>query len=220
LQHREREDVAVGPEVGVRSDVVSPQEVAGFRDGDPDAVRSVYREFGPLVFAVALRTLGSRSLAEEATQLAFVKAWRSASSFDPGRELGPWLATIARRTAIDVHRREARQHTDPLSESAAPDSAVVELAPGVERAYDVWAVRQAIGELPPDEREIIRLQHLEELTQPEVAARLGLPVGTVKSRSHRAHRRLAARLGYLRDDDMAGEPSAAARRTPGQGMST
>ena len=193
--------------------MVSPQELVAFRDGDPDAVRSVYREFGSLVFAVALRALGSRDLAEEATQLTFVKAWRSASSFDPGRELGPWLATIARRTAIDLHRRQARRGTDPLSEVAADDSAVVELAPGIDRAYDVWAVRQAISELPAEEREIMRLQHLEELTQQEVAVRLELPIGTVKSRSHRAHRRLAARLGYLRDDDVAGEPPAAARRT-------
>ena len=197
--------------------MVSPQELAAFRDGDPDAVRSVYREFGSLVFAVALRALGSRDLAEEATQLTFVKAWRSASSFDTARELGPWLATIARRTAIDLHRRQARRGTDPLSEVAADDLAVVELAPGIDRAYDVWAVRQAINELPAEEREIMRLQHLEELTQLEVAVRLELPIGTVKSRSHRAHRRLAARLGYLRDDDVAREPPAAARRTPRQG---
>jgi hypothetical protein len=65
--------VAVRPAVGVRSDVVSPQELAGFRDGDPDAVRAVSREFGSLVFAVRLRALGSRDLAEEATQQTFVK---------------------------------------------------------------------------------------------------------------------------------------------------
>lgn len=69
----------------------------------------------------------------------------------------------------------------------------------MDRTFDVWAVRQAIDELPPDEREIVRLQHLEELTHVEVAERLGLPVGTVKSRSFRAHRRLAARLGHLRE---------------------
>lgn len=188
----------------------------------PDAVRAVYREFGSLVFAVALRALGSRDLAEEATQQTFVKAWRSASSFDPGRELGPWLATIARRTAIDLHRRQARRGTHPLSEVAADDPAVVELAPGVDRAYDVWAVRQAIGELPTEEREIMRLHHLEELTHVEVADRLGLPIGTVKSRSHRAHRRLAARLGHLRDhdDDVAREPPADARRTSRRGLRT
>ena len=135
------------------------------------------------------RALASRELAEEATQQTFVKAWRAAATFDP-RELGPWLATIARRTAIDLHRREARRATEPLDESR-PAAAVVQLPSSIERSYDVWAVREAIDELPPDEREVVRLQHVEQLTQTEVD-HLGVPVGTVKSRSFRAHRRLAA----------------------------
>ena len=60
-------------------------------------------------------------------------------------------------------------------------------------------MRAAIDTLPPDEREIVRLQHLEELTHTEVAERLGVPVGTVKSRSFRAHKRLAGLLGHLRE---------------------
>lgn len=191
------------PTLGVRfalhSVVVTSDELDRFRVGDPDGVRAVYREFGGLVFAVTYRALGARELAEEATQETFVKAWRAAASFDPARELGPWLATIARRTAIDLHRREARRGTDRLADIASDQSALVELPPDVDRTFDVWAVRQAIDELPPDEREIVRLQHLEELTHVEVAERLGLPVGTVKSRSFRAHRRLAARLGHLRE---------------------
>jgi RNA polymerase sigma-70 factor, ECF subfamily len=178
---------------------LSEKEVARFRAGEPDGVRAVYQAFGRLVYAVAHRTLGSRELAEEATQQTFVKAWRAASSFDPERELGPWLATIARRTAIDVHRREARRPAGELSDAVLNDAAVVELPPGVDRAYDVWAVREAIDALPEDERSIVRLQHLEDLTQAEVAERLGIPIGTVKSRSHRAHRTLAARLAHLRD---------------------
>ena len=180
--------------------VVGPDELARFRAGDPEAVRAVFREYGGLVFTVALRTLGSRQLAEEATQETFVKAWRAAGSFDVTREIGPWLATIARRAAIDLHRREARRPVAELDDTTA-DPAVVDLPPGVDRAYDVWAVRQAIDALPPDEREVVRLQHLEELTQAEVAERLGIPVGTVKSRSFRAHRTLAARLGHLREVD-------------------
>ncbi|HJR24286.1 MAG TPA: RNA polymerase sigma factor [Acidimicrobiales bacterium] len=180
--------------------MVGPDELARFRAGDPEAVRAVFREYGGLVHAVALRTLGSRQLAEEATQETFVKAWRASSSYDVTREIGPWLATIARRAAIDLHRREARRAVTSLDDSAS-DPAVVDLPPGVDRAYDVWAVRQAIEALPPDEREVVRLQHLEELTQAEVAERLGIPVGTVKSRSFRAHRMLAARLGHLREVD-------------------
>jgi RNA polymerase sigma-70 factor (ECF subfamily) len=77
---------------------------------------------------------------------------------------------------------------------------VVTLPPSAEQAYDVWEVRRAIDELPADERDVVKLQHLDGLTQTEVADRLGVPVGTVKSRSFRAHKHLAARLGYLRED--------------------
>jgi RNA polymerase sigma-70 factor, ECF subfamily len=179
--------------------VVRADELEAFRRGDAAGVRAVYREYGGLVFAVALKALGSRDLAEEATQQTFVKAWRAADGFDATRELGPWLATIARRTAIDVHRREARRPTTPLDDVAPADPSVVELPVGVERSFEVAEVRAAIDALPVDEREIVRLQHLEELTHTEVAERLGVPVGTVKSRSFRAHKRLAAMLGHLRE---------------------
>lgn len=180
--------------------MLTADELVRFRRGDADVVRAVYREYGGLVFAVALKALGRRDLAEEATQQTFVKAWRAAASFDTTRELAPWLATIARRTAIDIHRREARRPTAGLDEVPATAPGVVELPVGVERSYEVAAVRAALDALPGDEREIVRLQHLDGLTHTEIAARLGVPVGTVKSRSFRAHRRLAGLLGHLRED--------------------
>jgi RNA polymerase sigma factor (sigma-70 family) len=173
-----------------------------FRAGNPDAVRDVYREYGRLVYAVAYKVLGNRSLAEEATQQTFLQAWRAASSFDAAKELGPWLATIARRAAIDVHRRESRRVTQPLDDVAPTHPDIVTLPPSAEQAYDVWAVRQAIDGLPDEERQVVRLQHVDGLTQTEVAAQLGVPLGTVKSRSFRAHRRLAGQLGYLREEQV------------------
>jgi RNA polymerase sigma-70 factor (ECF subfamily) len=179
--------------------VLADRDVRGFRAGDPDAVRAVYREYGRLVFAVACKVLGDRGLAEEATQQTFLQAWRSAQSFDPTREMAPWLATIARRVAIDLHRREARRSHERLDEfSSRP--AVVTLPETAETAYQVWEVRRAVEDLPPDERDVVRLQHLEGLTHTEIAERLGVPPGTVKSRSFRAHRHLAARLGHLREE--------------------
>ena len=171
-----------------------------FRDGDADAVRSVYREYGRLVYAVAHKVLGDRTLAEDATQQTFVQAWKAAASYDPSRDLGPWLATIARRAAIDVHRRESRRSAQALEDVAPAHPAIVTLPPSAEQAYDVWEVRRAIDELPAEEQEVVRLQHLDGLTHAEVAARLDVPVGTVKSRSFRAHKRLAGRLGYLREE--------------------
>jgi RNA polymerase sigma-70 factor (ECF subfamily) len=181
--------------------VLAEGDASRFCDGDPDAVRAVYREYGRLVYAVAYKVLGDRGLAEEATQQTFVQAWRGARRFEPTRELAPWLATIARRVAIDVHRRESRRSHERLDE-VHNDPAVVTLPVSAESAYEVWEVRRAVEELPAEERDVVRLQHLEGLTHAEIATRLGVPAGTVKSRSFRAHRHLAARLGHLREDDL------------------
>ena len=169
---------------------------ARFRDGDPEAVRAVYRSYGRAVYAVAYKVLGDRALAEDAVQQAFLKAWRAAGSFDEDRELGPWLAAIARRVAIDVYRREAVRPADPL-DSVAPGHPALMSEPESDSIYDAWAVREAVDQLPEDEREIVRLQHFEGLSQSEIAQHLNLALGTVKSRSFRAHRRLAALLGDL-----------------------
>jgi RNA polymerase sigma factor (sigma-70 family) len=179
---------------------VDPAVAVRFREGDPDAVRVVYREYARLVFTVALRALGDRDLADEATQQTFVQAWRGAQNFDPARELGPWLATIARRVAIDVHRRERRRAHDSLDDTSVRDPALIGEGPDVERAYETWELRRAIDELPDDERQLVEMQHLQGLTQTQIAERTGIALGTVKSRTHRAHRRLASRLGHLRGD--------------------
>ncbi len=169
-----------------------------FRAGDPEAVRVVYRSYGRLVYAVAFRVLGDGRLAEEVTQQTFLKAWRAAASLDEDREMGPWLATIARRVAIDLHRSESRRSADPLESASPGDPALVSAPQSAEAIYDVWEVRQAVAELPAEEQEIVRLQHFDGLTHTEIAERLELAPGTVKSRSFRAHKRLAAQLGHLR----------------------
>ena len=73
--------------------------IEAFRRREDAGVRSVYREYGRLVYAIALRALGNKELAEDATQQTFVQAWQAADRFESDRELAPWLATIARRTA-------------------------------------------------------------------------------------------------------------------------
>ena len=115
------------------------------------------------------------------------------------RDPAPWLATIAKRTAIDVHRREARRPTSALENVAPDDPSVVTLPPDLAKLDAAWHVRRAIGALPPEEATVVRLQHLDGLTQTEIAAQLGVPLGTVKSRSHRAHGKLAKLLGHLRE---------------------
>jgi len=193
---RQRSRPGRGP---YRLALVEPSVLAAFQRKDPDAVRALYREYGRLVYAVALRVLGRSDLAEEATQQTFVRAWQAADRIDTDRDPAPWLATIAKRAAIDIHRRESRRPTRPLDDVAAGDPAVVSLPPDLGAVDAVWQVRRAIESLPAEEAAIARLQHVDGLTHREIAAKLGVAIGTVKSRSHRAHGRLATLLGHLRE---------------------
>jgi RNA polymerase sigma factor (sigma-70 family) len=170
------------------------------RDGDEAAVRTLYERFGGLVFTVAHRILRDGQRAEDVTQHVFLQAWRNADHFEAGRDFAPWFATIARRAAIDALRTEQRRPVEALDHADPSDGELVTLPPSAEQIETVWAVRTAIDSLEPNEREIVRLQHLEGHTHSEIAEQLGVAVGTVKSRSHRAHRRLATRLGHLRQD--------------------
>ena len=174
--------------------------VARFATGDADAVRTLYRTYSGLVMSVALRVLSDRGLAEEAVQHTFVQAWRHAEDLDPTREPAPWLVTIARRAAIDIQRREARRPTTALDDANASDGALVVLPPSEERVWEAAQVRLAVDALPPDERTIVRLQHVDGFTHQQIADQLAVPLGTVKSRSFRAHRSLASALAHLREE--------------------
>ena len=139
-------------------------------------------------------------LTNEVVQETFLTAWRVASTFDASRDLAPWPYTIARRTAIDTLRRKRR----PTTGGQSPEVEVAIDAPAFETTFQQFQVRRALDDLPDGEREVVRLSHLVGLSHPEITDRLGVPVGTVKSRSARAHRRLAAALSHLgltRSDD-------------------
>src|SRR5690554_925357 len=107
-----------------------------FRRGDHEAVRELYDLYSRPVFAIALRSLGDRVLAEEVVQQTFVNAWRAASRFDPDLDPAPWLYAIARRVAVDVYRRE-RRHREGRREET--DMAV--LPPSFEGLWEVWEVQ-------------------------------------------------------------------------------
>lgn len=183
---------------------VGPEVLEAFGLREPDAVRVVYREYGRLVYAVAHHVLGRHDLAEEATQQTFVRAWQAADRFDLDRDPAPWLATIAKRVAIDIYRREARRPVQPFSDIANivdRNASLITSPPDADSFDAAWRVREAVDALSGDEATIVRLQHLEEMTHAEIADKLGIPLGTVKSRSHRAHQRLGELLGDLREDN-------------------
>lgn len=167
--------------------------IARFRTGDEAAVRAVHQRYAGAVRTIARSMVSEPELVAEIVQQTFIKAWRAADTFDEGREFAPWLYSIARRTAIDVLRKEMKPTTGDHEPEA--DMAVTSIS--FERTWEIYEVRQAIDELPPDEREVVRLSHLVGLTHPEIAERLGVPVGTVKSRSGRANKRLYAALQHV-----------------------
>ena len=165
-----------------------------FKAGDEEAVREVVARYSGAIQTVARSMIGSPELVAEVVQQTFVKAWRASSSFDENRDLAPWLYSIARRTAIDVLRREGKPtagaHEQPVDVAVSGQS--------FERTWEIYEVRQALDELPDPERVVMQLSFLAGLSHEQIAEKLDVPVGTVKSRTGRAKKRLLASLAHLR----------------------
>ncbi len=166
---------------------------ARFVEGDEEAVRAVYRQYGGPVQTVARSIVGDPDLVSEVVQQTFIKAWKAANRFDPQRELAPWLYSIARRTAIDVLRRERR----PTTGDHEPEVDVAFTPLSFEQTWERYEVRRALDQLSAEEREVVRLSFLVGLPHAEISAKLGVPLGTVKSRSNRGLKRMAVALGHL-----------------------
>jgi RNA polymerase sigma-70 factor (ECF subfamily) len=176
----------------------------GFAAGEEPAFAEIYQRYGGPMFAIALAIVGRRDLAADVVQQAFVQAWRAAASYSPDAAIAPWLFTITRRAAIDLWRRE-RRHFLTREEHRVVDEVVP--GPSLESVWEAWQVRQALEELPGDERDVVHLAYVEGLTQRETADRLAIPLGPVQSRSSRAHQRLGRLLAHLVDE----QPTEAGR---------
>lgn len=164
--------------------------VAQLREGDPDALGPIYDRYGAVTYRVALRVLRDGGLAEDAVQEAFLELWRRPEIYDPARApLGSWICVLAHRRAVDIARREARRRvTAAAVRWDAPDSYTAEEL--VLLLTDRRRVDQALRALAPPDRRIIELAYHAGLSQAEIANRLDLPLGTVKSRTFNALRRL------------------------------
>jgi RNA polymerase sigma-70 factor, ECF subfamily len=164
-------------------------------DGDRAAFDVLYRRFVRPVFALALRRLGDRGRAEDATQETFASVWRSASSYDPSRGPGaPWLYAVARNAIVDRTRARSDTPMEPPDEPSA-DAGPDERA---ERSWLRFRVHGALQELPEQERVLLELAYWGGLSQSEIADFLGIPLGTVKTRTRAALGRLADELEEVR----------------------
>jgi len=156
--------------------------------GDRAAFETLYRRYARAIFGLALRRLGDRARAEDAVQETFTSVWRSARSYDPARGPGaPWLYAVARNAIID----RSRARVEPPIE--VPDAASDEPGPPelAERSFVALRVHRALEELPEREREVLSLAYWSGLSQSEVAGFLGIPLGTVKTRTRAALARLS-----------------------------
>lgn len=184
--------------------------------GSEAALEIIYDRYSTAIFAAAYRLTSDRGTAEEVVQETFLALWNRAESFDPtAGSLAAWLHTIARNRAIDRLRAAGRRPSLVALSSAAgtdedPTQALERLVssgaviagadppPGPEAAFDALGrretIRAALGEMPEVERMVILLAYQEELSQSEIAERLGWPLGTVKTRTRRALLRLREQL--------------------------
>ncbi len=165
--------------------------IARVAAGDRGAFEELYGRYVRAVLGLALRRLGDRGRAEDATQDAFVAIWRSARTYDPARGSGaPWLYAVARNAITDGLRRLPEPAADP------PDEAATDADPltHAEREWVSWRVHRALEELPAHERPVIELAYWRGLSQSEIAELLAIPLGTVKTRTRSALARLAAAL--------------------------
>lgn len=171
-------------------------------EGDENALGHLYDRFGQAVYSLCMRIVRDGATAEELTQEVFVRLWRSAASFEPERAgVGTWLLRIAHNLALnELRRRQSRpvvaQDVDINVASAALADTSVEGDP----ARRAWmseraaTVRHALAELPAPQRQAIELAFFGGLSQAEVAAALGDPLGTVKSRIRVGMQRLRTLL--------------------------
>jgi len=161
------------------------------RDGDMAAFEQLYRRYVGRVHAVCLRLAGNRTLAEECTQDAFVRAWESLAKFRGDSSFGTWVHRIAVNTVLERHRTQLRQ----AAWISSKDDDILESVPaadsGPEHAMDL---DQCIAELPAAARTVFVLFDVEGHTHEEIAEMTGLAVGTSKAHLHRARRMLRARL--------------------------
>jgi RNA polymerase sigma-70 factor (ECF subfamily) len=158
---------------------------------DEHALAELYRRLGGVAYGLAYRILRDDALAQDAVQEAFLGVWRGAGRFIAERaKPSTWVLTLVHRRAVDLVRREERRRAEPLepaaesASGAAPDQA--------EHFAQREAVRTALRQLPPEQREAIELAYYGGYTQSELAERLGQPIGTIKSR-------MFAGLARLRD---------------------
>lgn len=181
------------------TDAADADLILRIRRAEEEAFRDLFRRYAPTALALARRVVRQPYLADEIVQEAFLALWRNPAGYDPGRgSVRSWLLSTVHHRAVDMVRREEAQRRraeeaagDASAEPTDPATTVIEQL-DVQRERE--AVRRALGELPEEQRRVIELMYFGGRSQSRIAEELGLPLGTVKSRTLLAMRKLRAAL--------------------------
>ncbi len=160
-----------------------------------NALSELYDRYSRLVYSVALNTLGDPSRAEEVTQDVFERVWEKARTFDASQgRVVSWLTSIARHRAIDLFRQSRTHHEEQYI--AWQEVEVIDLPDGQNVEWEVdllqreQRIRKAIARLPEEQKQVVGMAYFQGLSHPEIAAALGEPLGTVKTRIRLAMQKL------------------------------
>ena len=153
--------------------------------GDETALGELYDRVGRVAYGIAFRLLRDERLAEDAVQEGFLAVWRAAAAFRPERaKASTWIVTLVHRRAVDIVRREERRRAEPLDAAARGDA--VDPEGSAEDAawlgFERDRIQRALAALPDAQREALELAYYGGYSQTEVAERVGVPLGTIKSR--------------------------------------
>ncbi len=164
-----------------------------FAAGDERALAEIYGQWSSLVYSLAVRSLGDATDAEDVTQKVFVAAWQGRERFDPARaSFSAWLVGITRHAIADTHQARSRERS--ITEQVAAITGD-ETAPAPETDLaDRLLIADEMARLEPLPRAVVRLAFFDDLTHLQIAERLGIPVGTVKSHIRRSLSKLRGRL--------------------------
>ncbi len=164
---------------------------------DRNAFMKLFDYYAPRVKSFLMSLRASDSIAEDLTQEVLYTVWSKAELFQSQRgSVNAWVFTIARNRYVDQIRRSRKPAIDP-EEYALMSEAPAEADELIERQQNVEKLRAGLSELPPEQEEVVRMCFLEGKTQREISDELGIPLGTVKSRSRLAFSRLRSILGEV-----------------------
>ena len=172
-------------------------------EGDAAAWETLVRVYWKRVFNIAYKFVARFDEAEDLTQEIFVKLFRALPTFDRRASFDTWLTRVSRNLCIDRYRRRRREKerfTDEVDpDTIQLDELVARPDATLEQRDQVAIVRRALAKLPPTYREAVALRDVHELSYEEIAHRLQLPEGTVKSRINRGRKELARHLRFLQE---------------------